>query len=80
VGVGGMYLRHKSTRQHCREPWEPTVSIWEPYAKWTARGSRTVMERANAVFKKRLAAAPLKMIDDPLDRELCAYVERAEKE
>jgi len=80
VGVGGMYLRHKSTRQHCRTPWEPTVSIWEPYAKWTAKGSQTVMERANAVFKKRLAAAPLRMIDDPLDRELCAYVKRAEKE
>lgn len=79
IGISGIYVRHENTRHHCREIWDPLVSIWEPNASWESKGSISVLERANAVVKERLNRAPKKLIDEGIEKELLDYVRSAEK-
>lgn len=80
AGIKGSFLTHKNSLAHCREQWEPRVSIWEPYANWESKGSKSVMERANAIVKDRLNNAPEKMIDEILEKELLEYIRFTEKD
>jgi trimethylamine--corrinoid protein Co-methyltransferase len=80
VGINGIFVAQENTRNHCRETWEPLVSIWEPYEHWESEGSKSVLERANAIVKDRLNKAPEKMIDEIVEKELLNYIRLAENE
>jgi len=80
VGIKGFYLAHESTLSNCRNFWQPLVSNWEPYSLWKSDGSKSVLERANAIVKDRLNKAPEKMIDETVEKELLKYIRFAEKD
>lgn len=50
------------------------------YEQWTEEGSLDAAQRANAVWKKQLAAYEAPSIDDAVDAELRDYVERRKRE
>lgn len=80
VGIKGFYLAHESTLSNCRNFWQPLVSNWKPYSLWKSDGSKSVLERANAIVKDRLNKAPEKMIDETVEKELLKYIRFAEKD
>jgi len=66
--------------RHCRDFWNPTVSIWETYDEWQETGSVSLLARANRRFKEILKSCPESLIDSDLDRELKAYMKKALQE
>ncbi len=77
VGQLGDYLTHKSTFQHARDFWAPTVSVWEPYGVWETEGSEDALTRASKRYKRILAESPDSLIDPSLEAELKAYMKKA---
>ena len=77
VGCGGDYLLHDSTFHHARDFWQPTVSVWEPYAVWEKKGREDVLSRANKRFKQILAESADSLLDPALEAELKAYMDKA---
>ncbi len=77
VGCGGDYLMHDSTFEHARDFWQPSMSVWEPFAVWEKAGGGDVLSRANQRFKQILQEAPDSLLDAPLETELEAYMEKA---
>ena len=76
VGPGGSYLGTEDTFSKFRNQWLPTVSCWESYDNWEAKGRESVMTRANRKYKEILASRPDMMISHDLDRDLRAYLEK----
>lgn len=77
VGPGGNYVTHKDTFTKFKNPWRPTVSFWESYAKWEGKGKETVLARANKAYKAILAGRPEMMIPPDLDRDLRKFLEKS---
>ena len=77
VGQTGSYLMHTNTFEHFRESWLPTVSEWDSYDEWVAKGSEDVVVRANRKYKEILNNAPESLIDKALDDDLQQYVKQA---
>lgn len=73
IGSEGSYFTHEQTFRRYKELWEPTVSDWHPYAEWKDI-NEDILVRANRMWKKRLADAPEKIIDNALDNDLNAYI------
>ena len=73
IGSEGSYFTHEETFKRYRELWEPTVSDWHSYTEWK-EADENILVKANKMWKKRLAEAPEKMIDDSLDNDLQQYI------
>lgn len=71
VGPGGTFLKHKHTRQHMRELWQPRLMDHRPYGQWEEKrdGSRDwARARAQDLLKNHRP--------DPLDPKLAAELSR----
>ncbi len=80
VGCGGDYLMHDSTFEHARDFWQPSMSVWEPFAVWEKAGQEDVLARAGKRVKQILAESADSLLDPTIDTDLKAYMKKAESE
>ncbi len=71
VGPNGNFLKHKHTRQHMRELWQPRLMDRRPYGQWAEKrdGARDwARDRAQKILKEHQP--------DPLDPKLAAELSK----
>lgn len=81
VGPGGHYFGTPHTQARYRDAfYAPILSDWRNYESWAEAGSPTAMTKANAIWKKTLAAYSPPPIDPGVAEELAAFVARRKAE
>ncbi len=78
IGPGGNYLYEESTLLGCRDLFLANVSDWSGYSVWEREGALDIVQRANKIYKERLANAPESILDPYIDKELLNYVRKVE--
>ncbi len=77
VGPGGHFFGTAHTQARYRNAfYSPIVSDWRNFESWAQAGSPTAIERANRVWKERLAGFEAPAMDAAIREELDAFVER----
>jgi trimethylamine--corrinoid protein Co-methyltransferase len=77
VGPGGHFFGTKHTQDRYKTAfYSPILSDWRNYESWAEAGSPTAMEKANRVWKERLAAYEEPYMDPAIREELDAFVEK----
>lgn len=77
VGPGGHFFGTQHTQDRYKTAfYSPIISDWRNYETWTEAGSPTAMERANRVWKERLASYEKPPLDPAIEEELDAFVEK----
>jgi len=80
VGIGGEYLTHPSTLDHCRTGFFlPRLANRQDYVNWNASGRKTLEERARALVPQRLAAYRKPEIDPQIEKDLSRYLARRKR-
>lgn len=81
VGVGGEYLTHERTFEHCRsEFYMPALMSRMDYESWANAGKKTLKDAATALLKKRLAEYIQPDIDSDIEKKLAEYVSKRKAE
>ncbi len=81
VGPGGHFFGTPHTQSRYKTAfYSPILSDWRNYESWNEAGSPTAMERANRVWKERLASYEEPYMDPAIREELDAFVERRKAE
>ena len=81
VGPGGHFFGTKHTQDRYKTAfYSPIVSDWRNFESWTEAGSPTAVERANRVWKERLAGYEQPAMDPAIREELDAFVEKRKAE
>jgi trimethylamine--corrinoid protein Co-methyltransferase len=81
VGQGGHFLGAVHTLERFRECfYRPLVSSTENYERWNRNGGKDTAARANEVWKKTLEEYEKPPMEDDLEAELKAYVDRRRTE
>jgi len=81
VGQGGHFLGAAHTLERFRECfYRPLVSTTENYERWNRNGAHDTAARASEIWKKTLEEYEKPPIDEGLEGELKAYVDRRRKE
>jgi trimethylamine--corrinoid protein Co-methyltransferase len=77
VGPGGHFFGTAHTQARYRNAfYAPVISDWRNFQTWAEAGSPTAPDKANRVFKERLAAYEEPAIDVAIREELDAFVDR----
>lgn len=77
VGPGGHFFGSPHTQARYKTAfYSPIISDWRNYETWVQAGSPTAIDRANRVWKERLATYEKPAIDPAVEEELNAFVER----
>lgn len=77
VGPGGHFFGTAHTQARYKTAfYAPILSDWRNYETWAQVGSPTAMEKANRIWKERLAAWEKPPIDPAIEEELDAFVTR----
>jgi trimethylamine--corrinoid protein Co-methyltransferase len=77
VGPGGHFFGTPHTQSRYKSAfYAPILSDWRNYETWSEAGSPTAIERANRVWKDRLASYEEPWIDPAVREEINAFVER----
>ena len=71
VGPGGTFLKHKHTRQHMRELWQPRLMDRRPYSQWEEKG-----DGARDWARERAQRILMEHQPDPLEPQLAAELSR----
>ena len=74
-----------SARQHTQDRYKtafysPIISDWRNFETWAEAGSPTAIERANRVWKERLATYEEPYMDPAIREELNAFVDKRKAE
>lgn len=81
VGPGGHFFGTPHTQARYKTAfYSPIVSDWRNFETWTEAGSPTAVERANRVWKERLAGYQEPAMDPAIREELNAFVDRRKAE
>ncbi len=81
VGPGGHFFGTPHTQSRYRNAfYSPILSDWRNYETWAEAGSPTALERANRVWKERLASYEEPPMDPAIREELDAFVEKRRTE
>jgi trimethylamine--corrinoid protein Co-methyltransferase len=81
VGPGGHFFGTPHTQSRYKTAfYAPVLSDWRNYETWAEAGSPTAIERANKVWKDRLASYDEPYMDPGIREELNAFVERRKAE
>jgi trimethylamine---corrinoid protein Co-methyltransferase len=81
VGQGGHFLGAAHTLERFRECfYRPLVSSTENFERWKKNGSHDTAARANEIWKKTLEEYEKPPIEDDLEAELKAFVDRRRTE
>ncbi len=77
VGIGGEYLTHPKTYEHCRsEFYLPGLMNREDYAEWKDAGKMRLDERIAAKLAERFANYRKPDIDPAIERDLRQFVKK----
>jgi trimethylamine--corrinoid protein Co-methyltransferase len=79
VGPGGLFLKHKHTRRHARDRFQPQVFERGTHEDWLARGGLDATARAAARVDEILASHVPEPLPKDVQRALRTVVENAEK-
>ncbi|MDQ0396371.1 trimethylamine methyltransferase family protein [Labrys monachus] len=81
VGPGGHFFGCAHTQARYRTAFfAPMISDWRNYETWQEAGSPTGYDRANQLYKARLAAYEEPPMDPAIREELAAFVARRKEE
>ncbi len=81
VGPGGHFFGTPHTLARYETAfYSPIISDWRNFETWAEAGPPTAVERANRVWKERLAAYEKPPLDPAVGEELDAFVERRKAE
>ena len=78
VGPGGLFLKHKHTRRHARDRYQPHVFERDSYDDWLAHGGLDATARAAARVDEILASHVPEPLPEDVRRALHDVVEEAE--
>jgi trimethylamine--corrinoid protein Co-methyltransferase len=77
VGPGGHFFGTPHTQARYKTAfYSPVLSDWRNFESWSEAGSPTAVEKANRVWKERLAAYEQPAMDEAVREELDAFVDR----
>lgn len=77
VGPGGHFFGTPHTQNRYKTAfYSPLISDWRNFETWTEAGSPTAVEKANRVWKERLAGYEEPYMDPAIREELNAFVDR----
>ncbi|MGB3643643.1 MAG: trimethylamine methyltransferase family protein [Mesorhizobium sp.] len=77
VGPGGHFFGTQHTQDRYKTAfYSPIVSDWRNFETWVEAGSPTAVERANRIWKERLAGYQEPPMDPAIREELNAFVDR----
>jgi trimethylamine--corrinoid protein Co-methyltransferase len=77
VGPGGHFFGSPHTQSRYRDAfYSPILSDWRNFETWNLAGSPTAMEKANQVWKERLAAYESPPLDPAIREEIDDFVDR----
>jgi trimethylamine--corrinoid protein Co-methyltransferase len=77
VGPGGHFFGTAHTQARYKNAfYAPILSDWRNFENWALAGSPTAMEKANRVWKERLAGYEEPPMDPAIREELDAFVDR----
>jgi len=81
VGPGGHFFSTQHTQDRYKTAfYSPIISDWRNFETWTEAGSPTAVERANRIWKERLAGYEQPPMDSAIREELDAFVEKRKAE
>ena len=81
VGPGGHFFGAAHTLERYETAfYAPILSDWRNFESWAEAGSRTVTERAHALYKELLGSYEKPPLDAAIGEELDAFVERRRAE
>ena len=81
VGPGGHFFGTAHTQARYRDAFHaPMLSDWRNVERWREAGSPTAVEKANGLWKARLAAYEPPPLDAAVAEELRSFVERRTRE
>ncbi len=81
VGPGGHFFGTAHTQARYQNAfYAPILSDWRNFETWQEAGSPTAIEKANRVWKERLAQYERPPIDPAIEEELNAFVEKRKAE
>lgn len=81
VGPGGHYFGTAHTQARYKNAfYAPILSDWRNYESWVEAGSPTAIDKANHVWKERLAMYERPPLDPAIEEELDAFVARRKAE
>jgi trimethylamine---corrinoid protein Co-methyltransferase len=81
VGPGGHFFGTKHTQDRYKTAfYAPVISDWRNFETWAEAGSPTALEKANRVWKERLAAWEKPPIDPAVEEEIEAFVAKRKAE
>jgi len=81
VGPGGHFFGTQHTQDRYKTAfYSPIVSDWRNFETWAEAGSPTAVERANRIWKERLAGYEQPAMDPAIREELDAFVEKRKAE
>ena len=81
VGPGGHFFGTQHTQDRYKTAfYAPVISDWRNFETWAEAGSPTALERANRVWKERLATYEQPAMDPAVREELDAFVEKRKAE
>jgi trimethylamine--corrinoid protein Co-methyltransferase len=81
VDPGGHFFGTQHTLDRYESAfYAPLVSDWSNYESWRESGSRTTLERANAIWKQLLREYQQPVLDAGIDEALADYVARRKRE
>jgi trimethylamine--corrinoid protein Co-methyltransferase len=81
VGPGGHFFGTPHTQSRYKTAfYAPIISDWRNFETWSEAGSPTAVERANRIWKERLATYEEPYIDPAIREELNAFVEKRKAE
>ena len=81
VGPGGHFFGTKHTQDRYKSAfYAPVLSDWRNFETWSEAGSPTAVEKANRVWKERLAAWEKPPIDAGVEEEIEAFVAKRKAE
>ena len=81
VGPGGHFFGCEHTQSRYRNAFfSPMISDWRNYETWREAGSPTAYDKANRLYKEKLASFTPPPIDDSIRAELDAFVAKRKAE
>ena len=81
VGPGGHFFGTDHTQERFKTAfYAPVLSDWRNFESWQEAGEPTAMQKANKVWKARLAEYETPAMDEGQYEELTEYVDRRKAE
>ena len=75
VGPGGHFFGTDHTQQRYKDAfYSPVLSDWRNFESWEEAGRPDAMQKANRIWKERLAAYETPSMDAAISEELDAFV------